>query len=91
VKESALEKKDGSDVVIVEFTVPPANAVLLQSILQGEDGLATIRCFDPEKRLQQFWTTRDQLDELQAWIASMPESMDIQLTGEWFWRSGDTI
>ena len=43
-----------SDVVIVEFVLPASQVVRLQSILMGEDGLATIRCLDHEKRKQQF-------------------------------------
>ena len=75
-----------SEVVVVEFKVPRTQAVRLQSILQGEDGLATIRCFDPEKIKQQFWTTRDQLSELYEWIGSLPESCGIEVTGEWLWQ-----
>ncbi|MES0370773.1 MAG: DUF4911 domain-containing protein [Mariprofundaceae bacterium] len=76
-----------SDVIIVEFLVPASQAVRLQSILQGEDGLATIRCFDPEKRRQQFWTTPEQLSDLYAWIESLPDTFGVEITGEWRWRS----
>ncbi len=89
LKERGEAEEKGGDVMIVEFELPPVNAVLLQSILQGEDGLATIRCFDPDKRRQQFWTTRDQLGDLHSWITSMPASMGVKITGEWLWQSGD--
>lgn len=75
-----------SDVIIVEFILPASQAVRLQSILQGEDGLATIRCFDPEKKRQQFWTTPEQLSDLYAWIKSLPDSFGVEITGEWVWQ-----
>ena len=75
-----------SDVVIVEFVLPASQVVRLQSILMGEDGLATIRCLDPNKVKQQFWTTQEQLPELYEWIGSLPESMSIEITGEWLWH-----
>jgi len=74
------------DVIIVEFLLPASQAVRLQSLLQGEDGLATIRCLDPEKKRQQFWTTPDQLSDLYAWINSLPESLGVEITGEWPWK-----
>lgn len=80
-----------SDVVIVEFVLPSSQVVRLQSILMGEDGLATIRCLDPEKRKQQFWTTQEQLPELYEWIRSLPESIGIQITGEWLWQEKEEV
>lgn len=75
-----------SDVVIVEFLLPASQVVRLQSILMGEDGLATMRCLDPENRKQQFWTTENQLSELYEWIGSLPASMGVEITGEWVWQ-----
>jgi len=72
--------------MIVEVILPASQAVLLQSLLQGEDGLATIRCLDPEKKRQQFWTTPAQLDDLRAWIGSLPASLGVAVTGEWLWQ-----
>lgn len=81
----------GSDVVIVEVVLPESRAVLLQSLVQGEDGLATIRCLDPEKRRQQFWTTPAQLDDLHAWIGSLPPSLGVEVTGEWLWQQEEEM
>ncbi len=78
----------GHDVVIVEVLLPQAEAVLLQSLLQGEDGLATIRCLDPEKRRQQFWTTPEQLDDLYQWLDLLPDTLHVEVTGEWCWQKG---
>ena len=75
-----------SDVVIVEFVLPASQVVRLQSILMGEDGLATIRCLDPEKIKQQFWTTHDQLPDLYEWIHSLPRSLGLEILGEWLWQ-----
>jgi len=72
--------------MIVEFLTPASQAVLLQSILQGEDGLAMVRCLDPEKKRQQFWTTSDQLDDLYLWLDSLPEHLNVEVTGEWVWH-----
>jgi len=72
--------------MIVEFILPQAEAVLLQSILQGEDGLATIRCLDPEKKKQQFWTTPEQLDDLYQWLDLLPHALNVVVTGQWLWR-----
>lgn len=75
-----------SGVVIVEFVLPPSQVVRLQSILMGEDGLATIRCLDPEKRKQQFWTTQEQLPDLYEWVHSLPGSIGLEILDEWLWQ-----
>jgi len=75
-----------SEAWIVEVEVPPAQVVLMQSIAQGEDGMATVRCMDPEKRKQQFWTTGAQLEELHEWIDSLPDALNVKVTGEWRWQ-----
>ena len=72
--------------MIVEFILPQAEAVLLQSVLQGEDGLATIRCLDPEKKKQQIWTTPEQLDDLYQWLGLLPDALNVEVTGQWLWR-----
>jgi len=73
-------------VIIVEFMLPALQSVRLQGLLQGEDGLATIRCFDPEKKKQQFWTTSEQLDDLHQWLDSLPNGLSVEVTGEWVWN-----
>ena len=69
--------------LIIEIAMPPVQLVLFQAILQGEDGLCVMRCFDPEKKKQQLWTTPAQKDEVYAFLNSLPEYLDIELTGEW--------
>lgn len=75
-----------SDAFIVEVEVEPSQVVLMQSLAQGEEGMATVRCMDPAKRRQQFWTTAAQLSELHAWIDSLPPSLDVKVTGQWRWQ-----
>jgi len=76
-------------VIIVEFLLPAPQAIRLQSLLQGEDGLAIIRCFDPEKKRQQFWTTLDQRDDLYRWLGSLPQHLSVEVTGEWVWQKNE--
>lgn len=79
----------GSDTMIVEIAVPPKQVVLLQSILCGEDGLAVMRCRDPQGERQQLWTTRTMLDEVYAWLASLPESLDVEVVDEFEWSGSE--
>lgn len=74
------------EAVIVEVEVPPAQVVLMQSLAQGEEGMATVRCMDSEGRRQQFWTTAAQLETLHEWIGSLPAKLDVKVTGQWRWQ-----
>lgn len=73
-------------VLIIEFTVDPKQALLFQAILQGEDGFGVIRCFDPHKRIQQFWTTPCQRDAVYAWLHSLPARLGCCVLSEHYWR-----
>jgi len=70
--------------LIIEITMASKQLILFQSILQGEDGLGVIRCFDPEKKKQQLWTSADQKDEVYAWLNSLPPSLECRITGKWY-------
>jgi len=76
-----------SDAWIVEVEVSPSQVVLMQSLAQGEEGMATVRCMDPERKRQQFWTTAAQLEELHDWLDSLPASLGVKVTGQWRWQS----
>jgi len=78
-----MDGRRSDQTLIIELIVARRQSVLFQSILQGEDGLGVIRCFDPEKKKQQLWTTPAQKDEVYAFLNSLPEHLDIQLAGEW--------
>lgn len=70
-------------VLVVEVDLEPRQLALFQALLQGEAGLATIRCRDPRKRKQQLWTTPPQEQELYAWLQSLPEGLQPEILGEW--------
>jgi len=71
--------------LIIELIIAPEQSILFQSILQGEDGLGVVRCFDPEKKKQQLWTSAGQKDAVYAWLNSLPASLEYHVTGEWYW------
>lgn len=71
--------------LIVEFIMPARQQNRFQGLLQGEDGLAVVRCFDPEKKKMQLWTTAVQKEELYDWLRSLPDSLQIQILREWSW------
>jgi len=75
--------------LIVEIALPPKQSLRFQMLLEVEEGLAVTRCFDPEHKKQQLWTTPSQRDELLGWLSSLPESLEIQVLGEWFWQVGN--
>lgn len=73
--------------MIIEVAVPPQQVVLFQSILCGEDGLAVMRCRDPQGKKQQLWTTRAMLPEAYAWLDALPASLQIEVVGEFEWHA----
>jgi len=68
-----------SDVMVVVVRIPRQAVVRFQSILGGEDGLATLRCMDKASEEQELWTTQAQMDELRQWLASMPQELGIEV------------
>jgi hypothetical protein len=75
-----------ADTLIIELEVEPAQLVLMQGLLQGEDGLAVMRCFDPEHRKQQLWTTPAMRAELCYWLESLSDTLPFRICGEWLWQ-----
>ena len=69
--------------MVVEIDIPAPRLALFQALLQGENGLAVIRCFDPEKRKQQLWTTPSQRQALFEWLQSLPETLQPGVRNEW--------
>jgi len=84
------------DTLIVEVQLPPQQVVFFQGLLQGEDGLAVMRCFDPNRLRQQLWTSAAQRQELMDWLRGLPSSIGLEVLGEWMWApesastAGDT-
>jgi len=71
-----------SDLAIIVVRLPAGQVVRFQGILDGEDGLATLRCRNPETNEQQLWTTQAQLGELRAWIGSLPDALQVEIVRE---------
>jgi len=71
--------------LIVEFIMPARQQNHFQGLLQGEDGLGVVRCFDPEKKKMQLWTTVEQKEELYDWLHSLPDHLQVQILDEWLW------
>jgi len=77
---------ENDQTLIVEFIMPARQQNRFQGILQGEDGLAVVRCFDPEKKKIQLWTSVAQKEELYEWLNGLPEDLNIQVLSEWLWH-----
>jgi len=77
------------ETLIVEVTMPPQQMVFFQSLLQGEDGLAIARSFDPDKLRLQLWTSAAQEAELMGWLADLPPSIGLKELGSRIWHKGE--
>ncbi len=71
-----------SAMAIIVIRLPAAQVVRFQGMLDGEDGLATLRCGDSVRTEQQLWTTRNQVKELQLWLSSLPASLHVEVVRE---------
>ena len=69
--------------LIVEIGLPPKLSFRFQTLLEGEDGLAVARCFDPEHKKLQLWTTPSLHADLLEWLSTLPESLECQVLAEW--------
>jgi type II secretory pathway component PulM len=79
------ETVDAEKTLIVEVAIPARQQMLFQSILLGEDGLATIRSFDTDRSRLQLWTSPSQKESLYDWMASLPQSLELRVLGEKIW------
>ncbi len=77
-----------SDIIILVVWLPKYAVVRFQSLLDGEDGLATLRCMDKASGEQELWTTKVQIDELRRWLASMPPELGVKIIREDVFRRG---
>ncbi len=73
------------DTVVIIFTLNKPQQRLFQALLQGEDGLALVRCIGG---VQQLWTTSLQLDELLFWLKDLPKTMNICILRQYIWKKG---
>ena len=78
-----MPRVSNGDAVIVTVRLSPAQAVLFQGMLNGEDGLAVMRSLDANDRsLHELWTVPDQLPELYGWLANLPSTLQVHIVGE---------
>jgi len=83
------DNSNAGETLIVEVRMPPQQVVFFQSLLQGEDGLAVVRCFDQEKKKLQLWSSAVQKTELLVWLAELPPIIRLEVLGNWLWQEGD--
>lgn len=76
--------------LIIEIELPVKLSFRFQMLLEGEDGLAVVRCFDPEHKKQQLWTTPSQRDELLDWLTSLPDVFQVKVLDQWLWGSRES-
>lgn len=74
------------ETLIIEVQMPARQAFLFQSLLESEEGLAVPRCFDPEHKKLQLWTTPSQRADLLGWLNTLPEVLEVQTVAEWVWK-----
>jgi len=75
-----------SDTVIIVVKLSDHAVVRFQSLLGGEDGLATLRCMDKTSGEQELWTTKAQIDELRQWLAGMPSELEVEIMRKYVWH-----
>jgi len=75
-----------SDTMIIVVKLSDHAVVRFQSLLGGEDGLATLRCMDKASGEQELWTTKAQTDELRRWLAGMPPELGVEVVREYVFR-----
>jgi len=79
----------GSDTWIVLVGLPDVAVVRFQGMLAGEDGLATLRSQGGGPGEHELWSTRAQQHELDAWLDSLPESLDVRVIDRYVYRLGN--
>jgi len=83
--QTVADQTVADQTLVLEFTLPAHQQMRFQAMLQAEDGLAVVRCFDPEKKKHQLWTPAVQKEELYEWLESLPESLELKLLRQWYW------
>ena len=73
----------GCDTWIVRVRLPERSVVRFQGILGGEDGLATLRGQAGGGGELELWSTWAQQDELDAWLAMLPGSLELRVLGRY--------
>ena len=79
-------KMQSEPTVIIEIALPVKLSFRFQMLLEGEDGLAVVRCYDPEHKKQQLWTTPNQKGDLLNWLGTLPDEFEIKVLRDWLWH-----
>jgi len=69
--------------MIVKVALPDHAVVCFQGMLAGEDGLATLRSQGGGPGQHELWSTWAQEKELDAWLASLPDSLELRVLGRY--------
>ena len=74
------------ETIIIVFEIETKRQLMLQALLQGEDGLGFVRCMDGA---QQLWTTSSQIREVKDWLKCLPTSFNLRILDEYTWSKGE--
>lgn len=72
-----------SETTIIEFELEAKHQLMFQAMLQGEDGLAFVRCVNG---VQQLWTTSTQVSALYDWLQCLPETFNLRILRQYVWE-----
>ncbi len=74
------------DTLIVDITLDKRQMLLFQALLQGEEGLAVVRCFDAQHQRYELWSTPAQQDSLLHWLQHLPAALNVRIRGIRRWQ-----
>ncbi len=74
------------DTWIVRVRLPNRSVVRFQGILCGEEGLATLRSQGGGPGEHELWSTRAQQQQLDAWLASLPDELELEVLGRYAYQ-----
>lgn len=78
-----IRMNEASDVMILRIALPDRAVLRLQGILMAEDGLATLRGQAGGGGELELWSTWAQEEELDAWLAMLPDSLELEVLGRY--------
>ncbi|MDQ6986188.1 MAG: hypothetical protein Q9M25_00080 [Mariprofundaceae bacterium] len=83
---NSAQQVNDFDTWIVRVCLPDRSVVRFQGMLCGEDGLATLRSQGGGPGEHELWSTRAQQQILNAWLDSLPESLDVEVVSRYAYR-----
>jgi len=79
------------DTWIVRIRLPNRSVVRFQGMLCGEEGLATLRSQGGGPGEHELWSTRAQQHELDAWLASLPDELELEVIGRYAYQPEEEV